>query len=81
VNGFEHGLTVEQPPVLQMLAGSPNGCTEPALRARGFRMGLPSGLVGAGLAVAKSETMKAAGRSLGVVRFVTTDLGRAAVGG
>jgi hypothetical protein len=35
------------------------------------------GLVGAGLAVAKSETMKAAGRSFGVVRFVITDLGRA----
>ena len=31
------------------------------------------GLVGAGLAVAKSETMKAAGRSFGVVRFVITD--------
>jgi hypothetical protein len=37
------------------------------------------GLVGAGLAVAKSETMKAAGRSFGAVRFVITDLGRATV--
>jgi hypothetical protein len=81
VNGSSQGLTVEQRRVLQMLAGSPNGCTEPALRAHGFRVGLLVGLVGAGLAVAKSETMKAAGRSFGVVRFVITDLGRATVGG
>jgi hypothetical protein len=47
-----------------MLAGSPNGCTEPALRAHGFRVGLLVGLVGAGLAITKSETMTAAGRSL-----------------
>jgi hypothetical protein len=38
-------------------------------------------LVGAGLAVAKSGTMKAIGRSFGVVRFLITDLGRATVGG
>jgi hypothetical protein len=37
--------------------------------------------VGAELAAAKSETMKAAGRSFAVVRFVITDLGRATVGG
>jgi hypothetical protein len=81
VNGSSQGLTVEQRRVLQTLAGSPNGCTEPALRAHGFRVGLLVGLVGAGLAVAKSETMKAAGRSFGVVRFVITDLGRATIGG
>jgi hypothetical protein len=33
------GLTIEQRRVLQMLAGSPNGCTEPALRAHGFAWG------------------------------------------
>src|SRR5208282_4806567 len=81
VNGSSQGLTVEQRRVLQMLAGSPNGCTEPALRTHGFRVGLLVGLVGAGLAVAKSETMMAAGRSFGVVRFVITDLGRATIGG
>jgi hypothetical protein len=51
------------------------------LRAHGFRVGLLVGLVGAGLAAAKSETMKAAGRSFGVVRFVITDPGRATFGG
>jgi hypothetical protein len=48
VNGSRQGLTVEQRRVLQMLAGSPNGCTEPALRAHGFRAGLPVTLVGGG---------------------------------
>jgi hypothetical protein len=48
-------LTIEQRRVLQMLAGSPHGCTEPALRAHGFTVGLLVGLVGAGLAVAKPE--------------------------
>ena len=81
LNGSSQGLTVEQRRVLQMLAGSPTGCTEPALRAHGFRVGLLVGLVGAGLAITKSETMKAGGRSFGVVRFVITDLGRATVGG
>jgi hypothetical protein len=38
------------------------------------------GLVGAELAIAKPETMKAAGRSFSVVRFVITDLGRATLG-
>jgi hypothetical protein len=54
VNGSSQGLTVEQRPVLQMLAGSPKGSADPALRAHGFRVGLLVGLVGAGLAVAKS---------------------------
>jgi hypothetical protein len=43
-----------------------------ALRAHGFGVGPLVGLVGAGLAVAKPETMKAAGRSFSVVRFVIT---------
>jgi hypothetical protein len=74
------GLTTEQRRALQMLAAAPNGCTEPALRGHGFTVGLMVGLVGAGLAGAKPETMKAAGRSFGVVRFLITDRGRAALG-
>jgi hypothetical protein len=66
-------------PARQMLADAPHGCTEPALRAHGFTVGLLVGLVGAGLAVAKPDTMKAAGRSFSVVRFVITALGRAMV--
>jgi hypothetical protein len=68
------GLTTEQRRALQMLAAAPNGCTEPALRGHGFTVGR------AGLAGAKPETMRAAGRSFGVVRFLITDRGRAALG-
>jgi hypothetical protein len=53
-------LTTEQRRALQMLADAPNGCTEPAMRARGFSVGLLAGLVAAGLAVAKPDTMNAA---------------------
>jgi hypothetical protein len=45
------------------------------------RARVPDRLVGAGLAVAKPETMTAAGRTFGVVRFVITDGGRATIGG
>jgi hypothetical protein len=74
------GLTIEQRRALQTLAAAPNGCTEPAMRQKGFKVGLLVGLVGAGLAVAKSETMKAAGRTFGAVRFVITNAGRQAIG-
>jgi hypothetical protein len=72
-------ITVEQRRALQMLAAAPSGCTEPALRSRGFSVGLLVGLVGAGLAVAKPQTMRAAGRTFGVVRFMITDAGRQAI--
>jgi hypothetical protein len=52
----------------------------PAMRARGFSPTLLVGLVGAGYAVAKPQTMRAAGRTLGVMRFVITDAGRRALG-
>ena len=35
--------------------------------ARGFSVGLLVGLVGAGLAVAKPETVRAAGRTFGII--------------
>jgi hypothetical protein len=73
-------LTTEQRRALQTLAAAPNGCTEPALRGHGFRVGLLAGLVRAGLAVAKPKTMREAGRTFGVVRFMITDAGRQAIG-
>jgi hypothetical protein len=73
------GLTTEQRRALQMIAGGPNGCTEPAMRARGFSVGLLVGLVAAGFAVAKPDTMQAAGKTFSVVRFVITDSGRSAI--
>jgi hypothetical protein len=86
LRGFERvaasgrGLSVEQRRALQMLAGSENGCTEPALRRHGFSVRLLVGLAQAGLVVTKPEIMKAAGRSFGVVRFAITALGRETIG-
>jgi hypothetical protein len=73
-------LTVEQRRALQLLAQAPNGMTDPAMRARGFSPTLLVGLVGAGYAVAKPQTMRAAGMTFGVMRFVITDAGRRALG-
>jgi hypothetical protein len=48
-------LTPDQRRALEMLAGGPNGCTESALRAHGFRGGLLAGIVRAKFAVARPD--------------------------
>jgi hypothetical protein len=72
-------ITPDQRRALDMLAGSPDGCTEATLRAHGFKVGLLAGLVRAGLAVAKPEVVKAGGRTLSFVRVVLTDAGQRAL--
>jgi hypothetical protein len=74
------GLTIEQRRVLQLLAEAPNGYTEAALRARGFTPTLLVELAAYGYVVARPETMKAAGKIFGFMRFVITDSGRTAIG-
>jgi hypothetical protein len=71
-------LTVEQRRALQLLAAAPNGYAEAALRARGFTPTLLVGLAARGYAVAKPQTMRAAGKTFGFMRFVITDSGRRA---
>jgi hypothetical protein len=73
-----HGLSGEQRRALDMLAGSPHGCTEGALRAHGFKAGLLAKIVRTGLAVAKPEIVKAGGRTLSMLRLTITDAGRQA---
>jgi hypothetical protein len=73
-------LTVEQRRALQLLAEVPNGYADAALRARGFSPSLIIGLVSAGLVVVKPYTMRAAGRTFGIMRFAITDAGRRAIG-
>jgi hypothetical protein len=63
-----------------MLAGSPDGYTEAAMKANGFGIGLLATLVRSGLAVATPGVVQAGGRTLGVVRLAITALGRATVG-
>jgi hypothetical protein len=65
---------------LEILAGSPQGCTEETLRAHGFTVRLLARIVRAGLAVARREIVKA-GRTLSMLRLTITDLGRQALAG
>jgi hypothetical protein len=71
----------EEKRALQLLAGTPYGYTKKTLRAHGFRDGLLSRIVRAGLAVAKPEIVKADGRTLSLVRLTITDAGRQALAG
>ncbi len=71
----------EQRRALDMLADSPHGCTEAALRAHGFTVGLLSKIVRTGLAVARPEIVKAGGRTLSMLRLTITDAGRQALAG
>ena len=80
-NGDDHakpGLSGEQRRALNMLAGSPHGCTEAALRAHGFTVVLLAKIVRTGLAVANPEIVKAGGRTLSMLRLTITDAGRQA---
>jgi hypothetical protein len=73
------GTSGEQRRALDMLAGSPDGCTEGALRAHGFTVRLLAAIVRAGLAVARPEIVKAGGRTLSMLRLTITDDGRRAL--
>jgi hypothetical protein len=70
------GLTGEQIRALEMLAGSPDGCTESVLKANGFGIVFLGKLIRAGLATATPVIMEADGRTLGVVRLAITEKGR-----
>ena len=70
------GLTGEQISALEMLAGCPDGCTEAALKANSFTIGLFGKLIRAGLATATPGIVEAGGRTLGVVRLAITEKGR-----
>jgi hypothetical protein len=72
-------LTANQRRALEMLAGSPHGCTEGTLRTHGFKVGLLTGLVSAGLATANPESVKAGGQTLSLVRFKITHAGLRAI--
>jgi hypothetical protein len=75
-----HGLTGKQLAALDLLAACPDGCTEAAMKANGFGIGLLAMPVRAGLAVATPGVVQAGGRTLGVVRLVITESGREMVG-
>jgi hypothetical protein len=74
------GITGKQRSALVMLAGCPGGCTEAAMKASGFGIGLLATLIRAGLAVATPGVVQAGGRTLSVVRITITEMGRGTVG-
>ena len=74
-------LSGEQRRALEILAGSPHGCTEEILRAHGFTVRLLGRIVRAGFAVANPEIVKAGGRTLSLLRLTITDLGRQTLAG
>lgn len=66
---------------LEILAGSPHGCTEAILRAHRFGVVLLAGLLRAGFAKAEAETTRDGGRVISVVRIRITDAGKRALAG
>jgi hypothetical protein len=81
VNPRNRGPGADQLRALEILAGSPQGCTEETLRAHGFTVRLLARIVRAGLAVARREIVKAGGRTLSMLRLTITDGGRQALAG
>jgi hypothetical protein len=64
---------------LELLAGSPDGCTEALMLAHGFTVELLVELCMAELAIATPERMVAGGRTVEVARMRITDGGRRAL--
>src|SRR5262249_10013957 len=64
---------------LELLAASPDGCTEAIMLAHGFPVPLLVDLCIAGLAIATPERIVAGGRPIEVVRMKITDAGQKAI--
>jgi hypothetical protein len=64
---------------LELLAASPDGCTEAPMLAHGFTVELLVDLCIAELAIATPERMVAGGRAVEVVRMKITEAGRRAL--
>jgi hypothetical protein len=63
----------------ELLASSPDGCTEPLLLANGFSADLLIELVRAGLVSAQAECMMAGDKQVEVARVRITETGRQAL--
>jgi hypothetical protein len=74
-------LSAEQRRALELLAGTRRGMTQRVLKARGFAIETLTGLVRDGLVTTQSETIRAGGHSIEVVRIMITDAGQKALKG
>ena len=64
---------------LELLAGSPTGCTEALLFAYGITVEMLVGLIEAGLASAQAERVIAGNKAIEVARVRITEAGRRAL--
>ncbi|MGO9346111.1 MAG: hypothetical protein ACLPZJ_06995, partial [Terriglobales bacterium] len=67
-----HTPTLPGRRALEMLAGSPHGCTESIMMAHSSAIGMLRDLAREGLATAASETVVAGGRRIAVTRLRIT---------
>jgi hypothetical protein len=65
--------------VLDLLAGSPRGCTKARLLADGFTVDMLADLVRDGLVTTQRGTLRAGGRTIRIERYRITDDGRKAI--
>jgi hypothetical protein len=65
---------------LELLAGSPDGCTEAMLLADGFKRDTLAILVHAGFATVHAERIRAGGEWIEVRRLQISDAGRRVIG-
>jgi hypothetical protein len=76
----EPSLSKEQRHALALLDSVLHGVTEDQLAlVHGFDRDMIAGLVHAGLATPRRETIETGGRSIEVVRLIITDAGRGAI--
>ena len=73
------GSKPERRRALELLAASPDGCSEAIMLAHGFTVDFLVDLIRAGLATAQTERAVAGGRSMQVTRMRITDAGRRAL--
>jgi hypothetical protein len=66
---------------LELLAASPDGCTEAIMRAHGFSIDFMVELVRSGLATATSEYVVSGPNKIEVARMRITDAGRKVLNG
>jgi hypothetical protein len=69
----------EQRRALQLLARSPNGCAQLALRGYGFKRSLLAALVEGGLATDEPQDTRAGRQSVTVAWLTITETGRQAI--
>ena len=75
------GPKPERRRALELLAASPDGCSEAIMLAHGFTVDFLVDLIRTGMATTRTERVVAGGKTIEVARVRITDLGRRTVRG